>query len=241
MKGPPHGPSRKDDGAGRTSSKSRSTQHRTHSHVALAFAGVLCSFSVVLATVVLIIVYIAATQPKVRATCDTSDCETHVSVLGLSRVHGEDPCEDFGRFVCSGWTLKYEGTTGTIVEEVLADWFHLIADLALSNATGGAISNEAQKMMVACVTRAEDYSASLRGLKSFMAARGFAWPENEFPVGPEDYTKFLEFLIDLDINWALSRCGSTPNGSILAANEGGRSSSVRPSWCPSGGTSTGNS
>ncbi|KAL1482808.1 hypothetical protein MTO96_033534 [Rhipicephalus appendiculatus] len=222
------GPSGKDDGAGRTSSKSRSTQHRTHSHVVLAFAAVLCSFSVVLATVVLIIVYIAATQPEVRATCDTSDCETHVSVLGLSRVHGEDPCEDFGRFVCSGWTLKYKGTTGTIVLEVLADWFHRIANLALSNATGGAISNEAHKMLVACVTRAEDYSASLRGLKSFMAARGFAWPENEFPVGPEDYTKFLEFLIDLDVNWALPLWFHTER--LHSGGERGRAFVLRPSF-----------
>ncbi|KAL3256534.1 hypothetical protein MRX96_046593 [Rhipicephalus microplus] len=185
------------------SSKSRSTQQRPHSHVILAFAAVLCSFSIVLATLVLIIVYIAATQPKVRATCDTSDCENHVSALGLSRVHAEDPCEDFGRFVCSGWTLKYKGATGTVVQEVLVDWFHRVADLALSNATGGAISNEAHKMMVACVTRPEDYTASLKGLKSFMAARGLAWPENDLHVGPEDYAKLLRLLIDLDVNWAL--------------------------------------
>ncbi|XP_075726189.1 membrane metallo-endopeptidase-like 1 [Rhipicephalus microplus] len=185
------------------SSKSRSTQQRPHSHVILAFAAVLCSFSIVLATLVLIIVYIAATQPKVRATCDTSDCENHVSALGLSRVHAEDPCEDFGRFVCSGWTLKYKGATRTVVQEVLVDWFHRVADLALSNTTGGAISNEAHKMMVACVTRPEDYTASLKGLKSFMAARGLAWPENDLHVGPEDYAKLLRLLIDLDVNWAL--------------------------------------
>ncbi|KAH6943212.1 hypothetical protein HPB50_017348 [Hyalomma asiaticum] len=198
-------PSRKDDGICTVSSKtaSKSTQRRMHSHVIMAFAAVLCSFSAVLASVLLIVVYIAATQPKVRATCDSSDCENHVSALGLSRIHGEDPCEDFGRFVCSGWRHKYKVTTGTVVQEVLADWLYRIAELTTSNGTGGTISKRAHDLMVACATKADDYASALSSLKGFMAARGFAWPENDFRVGPEEYAKLLQLLVDLDVNWAL--------------------------------------
>ncbi|XP_037572279.1 neprilysin-11 [Dermacentor silvarum] len=169
----------------------------------MAFAAVLGSFSVVLASVVLIVVYIAATQPKVQATCDTSDCKNHVSALGLSRIHGADPCEDFGRFVCSGWVHNYKRITTTLVHEVLADWLYRIAELTSSNAAAGGISNKAQEMMIACATRTDDYAASLSSLKSFMVALGFAWPENEFHVGPNEYAKFLHLLIELDVNWAL--------------------------------------
>ncbi|KAH6942863.1 hypothetical protein HPB50_011375 [Hyalomma asiaticum] len=174
-----------------------------HSHVIMAFAAVLCSFSAVLASVLLIVVYIAATQPKVRATCDSSDCENHVSALGLTRIHGEDPCEDFGRFVCSGWRHKYKVTTGTVVQEVLADWLYRTAELTTSNGTGGTISKRAHDLMVACATKADDYASALSSLKGFMAARGFAWPENDFRVGPEEYVKLLQLLVDLDVNWAL--------------------------------------
>ncbi|XP_075534355.1 membrane metallo-endopeptidase-like 1 [Dermacentor variabilis] len=169
----------------------------------MALAAVLGSFSVVLVSVVLIVVYIAATQPKVKATCDTSDCKDHVSALGLSRIHGADPCEDFGRFVCSGWMHKYKRITQTLVHDVLADWLYRIAELTSSKAGASAASNKAQQMMIACATKADDYASSLSSLKSFMVALGFAWPENEFHIGPDEYAKFLQLLIELDVNWAL--------------------------------------
>ncbi|KAH7943748.1 hypothetical protein HPB52_011320 [Rhipicephalus sanguineus] len=83
-------------------------------------------------------------------------------------------------------------------------------------------------MMAACVTRAEDYASSLRGLKSFMTARGLAWPENEFHIGPHEYAKFLELLIDLDVNWALPLWFHTERRNSGA--ERGRTFVIRPSF-----------
>ncbi|KAL3248993.1 hypothetical protein MRX96_056232 [Rhipicephalus microplus] len=56
------------------------------------------------------------------SVCSSSDCAYHIHVLGLNRSRTAKPCDNSGRFVCSGWVNKYRDVSFTVQMDSVMDW-----------------------------------------------------------------------------------------------------------------------
>ncbi|KAL1478539.1 hypothetical protein MTO96_016224 [Rhipicephalus appendiculatus] len=101
--------------------------------------------------------------------CNTTDCVAHAAALSSSVASAWDPCDDFGRFVCSAWKREHAPFAKSLTEQLIAD--SLLA-LARMNGTGDGVNLEDRpvQFMGLCMTARPDQEyAGLQAFKQFLS------------------------------------------------------------------------
>ncbi|KAK8783642.1 hypothetical protein V5799_009994 [Amblyomma americanum] len=141
-----------------------------------------------------------------RPVCSTADCVGHGYIIGINRSRGTAPCDDFGRFVCSGWTGKYGNLAFSVRAEAIADWIEGIMLSSLRVDKTATVLDRPLRMMRDCVERDSDNDdrGPVQELLNFVKGRIFSWPTRDWD---EDEVvpswKPLRALIELAVLWGL--------------------------------------
>ncbi|KAH7973072.1 hypothetical protein HPB52_021030 [Rhipicephalus sanguineus] len=139
-----------------------------------------------------------------KSICSTSDCAYHVHVLGLNRSRTAKPCDDFGRFVCSGWVSKYRDISFTVQMDAVMDWITRLSQSSRrANWTAG-VTGRPLNMMRVCVEGASSEDDALRELVSFVSGRSFSWPTSDWKETAVVQPRLpLRALLELAVRWGL--------------------------------------
>ncbi|KAH7958150.1 hypothetical protein HPB51_027862 [Rhipicephalus microplus] len=136
--------------------------------------------------------------------CSSSDCAYHVHVLGLNRSRTAKPCDDFGRFVCSGWVNKYRDVSFTVQIDAVMDWITRLSQSSRrANWTAG-VTERPLNMMRLCLEGATSKADAVREYVSFVNGRSFAWPTSDWNETAVVQPRLpLRALLDLAVKWGL--------------------------------------
>ncbi|KAL1479632.1 hypothetical protein MTO96_051699, partial [Rhipicephalus appendiculatus] len=139
-----------------------------------------------------------------KSVCSTSDCAYHVHVLGLNRSRTATPCDDFGRFVCSGWVNKYRDVSFTVQMDAVMDWITRLSQSSRrANWTAG-VTDRPLNMMRLCLEGATREDDAVREYVSFVGGRSFAWPTSDWNETAVVQPRLpLRALLELAVNWGL--------------------------------------
>ncbi|XP_075536333.1 membrane metallo-endopeptidase-like 1 [Dermacentor variabilis] len=160
----------------------------------------------VAALVVMRLLWSSAGLVRHGQRCETYACREHASQLGAHREREPTakPCEDFGRFVCSGWPRKYEIAL-SVREQAIIDWMNRVGDPARSypsdvNKTR-SVTYRALAMVSTCMKpdKLEDTDIMV----NFMRTLGFAFPDEQWPLKRASYREQLRTLAVLAVHWRL--------------------------------------
>ncbi|XP_070388608.1 neprilysin-like [Dermacentor albipictus] len=160
----------------------------------------------ILAAVVVIILLLPQsrqTNGDKKAVCSTADCIYHAHVLGLNRSGRATPCEDFGRFVCSGWDNKYRDIAFTVQMDAIMDWIARLTQSSRRANWTASVSGRPLNMMRECL-RSINSKDDVRELVSFVSGRIFSWPTRDWrETGPLEPWYPLRTLLELAVLWGL--------------------------------------
>ncbi|XP_077520190.1 uncharacterized protein LOC144130022 [Amblyomma americanum] len=149
-------------------------------------------------------IYLAGTfhPPRRAAVCDSEDCRLHALALEARRNRSLDPCDDFGRFVCSAWEHRHASLTSSLTEQMVLD-----SVLALSRPNARVYAGDAplhqrpEQFMGLCDrTIPTNDAPAIRALKEFLSRDlSFLIPreEEERPGVPGLHAKLLKALVIL--------------------------------------------
>ncbi|KAL1476605.1 hypothetical protein MTO96_036392 [Rhipicephalus appendiculatus] len=137
--------------------------------------------------------------------CSTLDCVDHARILGLGRTQATDHCDNFGQFVCSGWTLKNRRLTLTIPTELTLDWMQALVRTSLRvDSSSSSVLDRPLNMLHRCVDDAGNEDLAMEEFVNFVDGRTFAWPTEEWSDAEVIPTsRALMALVELAAVWAL--------------------------------------
>lgn len=139
-----------------------------------------------------------------KGVCSTADCIYHAYLLGLNRSRAATPCEDFGRFVCSGWDNKYRDIAFTVQMDAIMDWIARLTQSSRRADWTASVSGRPLNMMRECVQRTSSKDEAVRELVSFVNGRTFSWPTRDWhETGPVKPWYPLQALLELAVLWGL--------------------------------------
>ncbi|KAL1485713.1 hypothetical protein MTO96_047242 [Rhipicephalus appendiculatus] len=137
---------------------------------------------------------VAKASPRL---CTSADCADHAAALGVGKydVLGrstEDPCVDFGQFVCSVAEIRYPWSGLPLMTQMLVDY---VIQFGRQLPTVAVLA-KASLAMRTCLDTSTRSEEDVERLLEFMQSRSFDWPADESDlVDPTDYTRPLKVVI----------------------------------------------
>ncbi|XP_072144433.1 endothelin-converting enzyme 2-like [Dermacentor andersoni] len=141
--------------------------------------------------------------------CDTADCLNHVYEIGLNRTSYRDPCDDFGRFVCSAWIHRLADTSKSLSgEQVTTKGLLGLTKVYSANASknvleDGHLSNRPWQLMALCLDARPDDQAGLRALKELISTGELAFLSPQRYIGHDSYARLVQHLVVLSGKWLI--------------------------------------
>ncbi|KAH6925743.1 hypothetical protein HPB50_009419 [Hyalomma asiaticum] len=139
-----------------------------------------------------------------KTVCSAADCTYHVHVLGLNRSRTVTPCDDFGRFVCSGWDNRYRDISFTVQTDAIMDWITRLTQSSRRAKWTARVTGRPLNMMRVCIEGSSSEENAVRQFVSFVEGRTFSWPTVDWqettlvqPWLP------LQALLELAVLWGL--------------------------------------
>ncbi|KAH6940013.1 hypothetical protein HPB50_024015 [Hyalomma asiaticum] len=165
---------------------------------------VLTIVALAVALVALRLLWFPAGNMRRGKRCETYACRAHASELGAYRERSAEPCEDFGRFVCSGWP-RIHIAAHSVSEQAMIRWTDRVADPARwpssdANRTR-SVAHRALTMASACLSHDKLEKADI--LVEWMRLQELAFPDERWRLEHANYREELRKLAVLAVHWRL--------------------------------------
>ncbi|XP_065310101.1 uncharacterized protein [Dermacentor albipictus] len=152
----------------------------------------------------IVAIFFYRANPSVVNVCGNNDCVDHVATLGLTRNDISGPCENFGRFVCSGIKNRYGSLAGSVVSQRVLDYTAKVVMQHVKN----SVFSRPSELIRRCLDPNSRNDVMLRALGDFLRDKSFAWPtDNDTGAFPDadsrNYSHPLKILLDLTVTWAM--------------------------------------